>query len=186
MDGITWLATQAAAGDRAALSSFVARTQADVWRLCGHLVDRDAADDLTQEVYLRALPALASFRGEASARTWLLSIARRTCMDELRRRSRRRALLERVRARATVAAQVEFDPADSVAIDQVIADLEPHRREAFVLTQVLGLSYAETAEICGCEIGTVRSRVSRARAALVESLTEAGLAEGDPGEATGG
>ena len=102
VDGITWLATQAAAGDRDALATFVARTQADVWRLCAHLVDRDAADDLTQEVYLRALPALASFRGESSARTWLLSIARRTCMDELRRRTRRRALLDRVRSRAAV------------------------------------------------------------------------------------
>jgi len=172
MDGITWLATRAATGDRDALATFVARTQADVWRLCRHLVDGDAADDLTQEVYLRALPALAGFRGEASARTWLLAIARRTCMDELRRRTRRRALLERVRSRAAVGAHVDADPADGVALDLVIADLDPARREAFVLTQVLGLSYAETAEICGCEIGTVRSRVSRARGALVDQLAD--------------
>jgi len=184
VDGITWLATRAADGDRDALATFVARTQADVWRLCAHLVDRDAADDVTQEVYLRALPALASFRGEASARTWLLSIARRTCMDELRRRHRRRALLDRVRSRASVAGQIEPDVADGVAVEQVVAGLDPHRREAFVLTQVLGLSYAETAEICGCEIGTVRSRVSRARAALVEGLAEPGVEGDDPRDGT--
>jgi RNA polymerase sigma-70 factor (ECF subfamily) len=170
VDGLTWLATRAAAGDRDALATFVSRTQADVWRLVAHLVDRDAADDVTQEVYLRALPALASFRGEASARTWLLSIARRTCMDELRRRTRRRALLERVRARAAVDPGVRPDPADGVVLSEVVASLDPDRREAFVLTQVLGLSYAETAEICGCEIGTVRSRVSRARSTMVGRL----------------
>lgn len=186
VDGITWLATRAAGGDRDALATFVARTQADVWRLCAHLVDRDAADDVTQEVYLRALPALASFRGESSARTWLLSIARRTCMDELRRRHRRRALLDRVRSRASVAGQIEPDVADGVAVEQVVAGLDPHRREAFVLTQVLGLSYAETAEICGCEIGTVRSRVSRARAALVEGLAEPGAEGDDPRDGAAG
>jgi RNA polymerase sigma-70 factor (ECF subfamily) len=57
-----------------------------------------------------------------------------------------------------------------VVLSEVVASLDPDRREAFVLTQVLGLSYAETAEICGCEIGTVRSRVSRARSTMVGRL----------------
>lgn len=182
VDGLTRLAERAAAGDRDAMATFVARTQGDVWRLCAHLVDRDAADDVTQDVYLRALPALSSFRGEASARTWLLSIARRTCMDELRGRSRRRALIERVRARVTVGPGVHPDPAEGVTLDDVVASLDPDRREAFVLTQVLGLSYAETAEICGCEIGTVRSRVSRARSIMVDRLR----ADGPDASATGG
>jgi RNA polymerase sigma-70 factor (ECF subfamily) len=172
VDGLTGLATRAATGDQDALATFVARSQGDVWRLCAHLVDRDVADDVTQEVYLRAIPALGSFRGEASARTWLLAIARRTCMDELRRRTRGRALLDRVRARAAVGPRSHPDPADHVVVDDVVAALDPDRREAFVLTQVLGLSYAETAEICGCEVGTVRSRVSRARGALVEHLRD--------------
>ena len=174
VDGLTWLASKAATGDRDALASFVARSQADVWRLCAHLVEPASADDLTQEVYLRAIPALASFRGEASARSWLLAIARNTCMDELRRRTRGRALIDRLRRRADAAPTVEPDRSDVVAIDDAVASLDPDRRDAFVLTQVLGLSYVETAEVCGCEIGTIRSRVARARAQLIEQLIDDG------------
>ena len=172
MDGLTWQARQAAGGDRDALASFVAQSQVDGGRLCAHLVDASSADDLTQEVYLRAIPALASFRADASARTWLLAIARHTCMDELRRRTRSRALFERLRRRAETEATAEPDRSGVVAIDDAVSSLEPDRRDAFVLTQVLGLSYAETAEVCGCEVGTIRSRVSRARAELVGRLGE--------------
>ena len=179
MDGLTWQARRAAAGDREALASFVAESQVDVWRLCAHLVDAASADDLTQEVYLRAIPALATFRADASARTWLLSIARNTCVDELRRRTRSRALVERLRRRAEIVTTVEPDGSGAVAIEEAVSSLDPDRRDAFVLTQLLGLSYAETAEICGCEIGTVRSRVARARARLVDLLgADGGTASG--------
>lgn len=185
MDGLTWLASKAASGDRDALATFVARSQGDVWRLCAHLVDAASADDLTQDVYLRAIPALGSFRSDASARTWLLAIARNTCMDELRRRTRGRALIERLRRRAESRPATEPDRSGVVAIDEAVASLEPDRRDAFVLTQVLGLSYAETAEVCGCEIGTVRSRVARARAQLVEHLVDGGHADAGSGSGPG-
>jgi len=177
MDAVTAAALRASQGDAQALASFVRETQGDVWRLCSHLVDRDSADDLTQEVYLRALPALADFRGDASARTWILAIARHTCMDELRRRTRGRALVERIITRSR--SRVAPDPAAELALEDLVADLEPARRAAFVLTQVLGLTYAETAVVCGCEIGTVRSRVARARMDLVAGMAdETGLADG--------
>ncbi|MGZ4681121.1 MAG: sigma-70 family RNA polymerase sigma factor [Acidimicrobiales bacterium] len=185
MEGLTWLASRAATGDRDALASFVARSQADVWRLCAHLVEPASADDLTQEVYLRAIPALASFRADASARSWLLAIARNTCMDELRRRTRRRALVERLRQRAETVPTVEPDRSAVVAIDDAVASLDPDRRDAFVLTQVLGLSYAETAEVCGCEIGTVRSRVARARSQLIERLIDDSRPEPGSGSGSG-
>lgn len=76
MDELTTLLQAATRGDRAALAAFVRRTQAEVWRFVAHLVDPASADDLTQEVFLRALAAAPRFRGEASARTWLLTIAR--------------------------------------------------------------------------------------------------------------
>ncbi len=185
MDGLTWLASKAAAGDRDALASFVAQSQADVWRLCAHLVEPAAADDLTQEVYLRAIPALASFRADASARSWLLAITRNTCMDELRRRTRGRALVDRLRRRAETAPIAEPDRSAVVAIDDAVASLDHDRRDAFVLTQVLGLSYAETAEICGCEIGTVRSRVARARGQLIDRLVDDRSAEPGSGSGSG-
>lgn len=175
-DEVTRLARAAAAGDRVALASFVRRTQAEVWRLCAALSDRDVADDLTQETYLRAIPALASFRGEASARTWLLSIARRTCADDVRRRTRVRRMVERVRADPHAA--VVADPTAREELHELLRSLEPGRREAFVLTQLLGLDYAEAAEVCGCPIGTIRSRVARARGDLARAVDAAEAAGG--------
>jgi RNA polymerase sigma-70 factor (ECF subfamily) len=175
MDELTRLLHAAQAGDRLALAAFVRRSQAEVWRLCAHLVDRQAADDLTQDVYLRAWAALPGWRWEASARTWLLAIARHTCAQAIRRRHRRRLLTLHV-GTASGDAEVIPDPAEAVMLDQLIARLEPQRRAAFVLTQLLGLSYAEAAEVCGCPVGTIRSRVARARVDLLEGLDDSGLA----------
>lgn len=173
VDGVTELTERAAAGDRWALGELVRRTQADVWRLCTHLVDRQAADDLTQESFLRIVKALPAFRSESSGRTYILSIARRTCMDELRRRTRRRALMDRAVDQFSREV-VDRDPMGSIAIDALIDALPVDRREAFVCTQLLGLGYAETAEICGCPVGTIRSRVARAREDLADALGEMG------------
>lgn len=139
-----------------------------MWRLCAQLVSRELADDVTQEVYLRAYRALPSFRGESSARTWLLSIARRTCADQVRDLRRRRRLATRIER-----PEAEPDPSRVVDVEALLAGLEPDRRTAFVLTQVLGLSYLEAAEVCGCPVGTIRSRVARARSDLVERLADA-------------
>lgn len=174
MDDLTRSALLARDGDRVALERFVRASQADVWRLAAHLVDRGAADDLTQEVYERALKALPSFRGDSSARTWLLSIARRTCIDTIRSRTRMRRREDRLRRAAVDQALVPETHATE--LDELLDGLDPERRTAFVLTQLLGYSYADAAEVCGCPVGTVRSRVSRARQDLVVALanTEVG------------
>jgi RNA polymerase sigma-70 factor (ECF subfamily) len=70
--------------------------------------------------------------------------------------------------------QVLPDPADAVLLVQLLAGLDPLRRAAFVLTQLLGLSYAEAAQVCGCPVGTIRSRVARARADLANQLRDSG------------
>lgn len=173
VDELTRLLLDARGGDRLALSSAIRRSQGEIWRLCAHLVDRDEADDLTQETYLRAVRALPAFRGDSSGRTWLLSIARRTCADALRRRTRRRRLIARVEQQHDAAAAAVADPAGSVTVEQLVEGLAPDRREAFVLTQLLGCSYEEAAEACKVPVGTIRSRVARARTDLVERLREA-------------
>jgi RNA polymerase sigma-70 factor, ECF subfamily len=167
VDELTPLAQAAARGDRAALSALIRATQRDVWRLCAHLVDPGSADDLTQETYLRAIPALRRFRGDASVRTWLLTIARRVCAHEID---------SRLRARKTTARLAEIPPPrDSrTELTELLTSLDPDRRAAFVLTQMLGCGYAEAAEICGCPVGTIRSRVARARADLDAMLSGGG------------
>src|SRR3954467_215210 len=100
-DPTTELALRARAGDAGAQTAFVRATQAEVWRFTAALVDPGAADDLTQETFLRAFKALPGFGGRSSARTWLLGIARRTCADPLRAVIRRRRLDARLAAQAT-------------------------------------------------------------------------------------
>jgi RNA polymerase sigma-70 factor, ECF subfamily len=172
MDELTRLLDAAQGGDRLALAAFIRRSQTEVWRLCAYLVDRQAADDLTQEVYLRAWTALPGWRGEASARTWLLAIARRTCVQAIRRRLRH-AITPIEMAGGH---QVLPDPAEAVLLIQLLTGLDPQRRAAFVLTQLLGLTYAEAAEVCGCPVGTIRSRVARARGDLTNQLRDSGPA----------
>ena len=172
MDELTFLARAAGRGDRAALAELVRQTQSDVWRLCAYLVDPVSADDLTQDTYLRAIPALRKFRGDAPVRAWLLAIARRACAAEISARSRDRRLAARLAALPdAVLGQPPAEPGAQAAADELLARLEPGRRAAFVLTQLLGCSYAEAAAVCECPVGTIRSRVARAREDLDAMLT---------------
>jgi RNA polymerase sigma-70 factor (ECF subfamily) len=172
LEPATQWALAARSGEPAAQAAFVRATQAEVWRFAAALVDPDSADDLTQETYLRAFRALPAFEGRSSARTWLLGIARRTCADHVRALVRRRRLDARLAAESTLAAHGN-DPALGFGAADLLRRLPAQRRGAFALTQVLGLSYAEAAEVEGVPVGTIRSRVARARADLVEALGEA-------------
>jgi RNA polymerase sigma-70 factor, ECF subfamily len=186
VDELTSLARAAGRGDRDALARFVRQTQGDVWRFCANLVDPAAADDLTQETYLRAIPALRRFRGDAPVRGWLLTIARRACAAEIDTRSRDRTLSARLAAESAAGLPRSVPEAGSqAAIGLLLAALDPDRRAAFVLTQLIGCSYAEAAEVCGCPVGTIRSRVARARADLDAMLAEPSRPAA-PREAAGG
>ena len=168
VDHLTRLAHRARTGDEGALDAFVDGTYEQVRRFCTSLVDEQSADDLAQETFVRAVRALARFRGDASARTWLLAIARHVCLDELRARSRRRRDGEKLLGTPGVPSVADASQ-ESVVAD-LLGRVEPDRRIAFVLTQVLGLSYDDAARTCGCPTGTIRSRVARARADLIKLL----------------
>ncbi|MFF0154823.1 sigma-70 family RNA polymerase sigma factor [Micromonospora sp. NPDC005203] len=171
-DPATEWALSARDGDPSAQAAFVRLTQTEVWRFAAALVDPDSADDLTQETYLRAFRALPAFEGRSSVRTWLLGIARRACADHLRTVVRRRRLDERLAANAYTD-RPHPDPAGQFGAADLVRRLSAERRAAFVLTQVLGLSYAEAAEVVGVPVGTIRSRVARARDELVEAVGDA-------------
>jgi RNA polymerase sigma-70 factor (ECF subfamily) len=166
---VTAWALAAGRGDRDAAARFVRATQQQVRRFLAALVSPAEADDLAQETFLRAVRSLPSFAARSSARTWLLGIARRVAVDHVR------TVTTRPRA---VPMSDGYDAADTsrgsfdrqVVLEQLIEALPAERREAFVATQVLGLSYAEAAEVCGCPVGTIRSRVARAREDLVVAV----------------
>jgi len=187
VDELTSLARAAGRGDRAALARLVGQTQGDVWRLCAHLVDPASADDLAQETYLRAIPELGKFRGDAPVRIWLLTIARRTCAAEIASRSKDRQVAARLAVMPEAATgQQPSEPGAQPLAASLLASLDPDRRAAFVLTQMLGCSYAEAAEICGCPVGTIRSRVARAREDLdVIAAEHAGRREPGAAQACG-
>jgi RNA polymerase sigma-70 factor (ECF subfamily) len=173
MDDVTGLALAARDGDRTALAELVRRTQADVWRFCAHLAGHAQADDLTQDVYARAIRSLTNFRGDAAARLWLLAIARRACADHVRTEVRRRRLAEHLLGDARRGSpRTADDVASAHSLTAVIEARPADYRAAFTLTQVLGLSYAETAEVCDCPVGTIRSRVARARESIIRVLAE--------------
>ena len=167
-DPLRALLEAAVEGDDWALSELVRRTQPAVWRLCSALGSSGEEEDLVQDVYLRALAALPSYRGEAAVQNWLLSIARRVCADHVRRRQRQRRLMGRL-----IDNEAATGHAPRMSPDELIAELEPDKRAAFVLTQVLGLTYEEAAEVLECPIGTIRSRVARARGDLLTLVRQA-------------
>ncbi|MGV9311296.1 sigma-70 family RNA polymerase sigma factor [Streptomyces sp. NPDC003691] len=176
---ITDWALAAGTGDRRATELFIEATYEDVRRFVirlthgrpGSLDAPGGADDLAQETYARALTSLSGFAGRSSARTWLLTIARRVVVDGIRRAAARPRIADTaddwLGAADRVHQQRELPGfEESVAFRDALYALEPGRRQAFVLTRLLGLSYAEAAEILGCPVGTIRSRVARARREL--------------------
>ncbi|WP_406464363.1 sigma-70 family RNA polymerase sigma factor [Streptomyces sp. NBC_01622] len=164
-------------GDPHATEHFVRALHGDVLRYVAHLSgDPQTAHDLTQDTFVRALDSLPGFEGRASARTWLLSIARRAVADSFRRAAVRPRLADAhdwqlALERGQPCGLPGFE--DGIALLDLLETLPDERREAFVLTQVVGLTYDEAARFIGCPIGTVRSRVARARTTLERLLREA-------------
>ncbi len=164
------LARRAAAGDADAFE-VVCRTYADdVWRYCAALLgDPDQAVDAAQDTFLRAVRAIRRFRGDAPVRVFLLVLARRAVADLIRaeQRRRRRQVLGDGPDRPVAAAT------GSIEVRELVDDLPADLRQAFVLTRVIGLSYTEAAVVMGVPIGTVRSRVHRARERVIAALDAA-------------
>ena len=178
---VTQLALKAGRGDRQALDEFISATHKDVWRLLAHLSSPDTADDLTQETFLRVLGALPRFAARSSARTWILSLARRTWVDSIRHDRARplKSATEYEDAQATTPTSNSWS--EWVDARLLIDELPEERREALILTQVLGFSYEEAAKIAGVRVGTIRSRVARARADIIAASTETNSREDSPG-----
>ena len=136
------------------------------------------AEDIVQDAYVRALAGAASFRG-GDQRAWLLSIVRNACYSSHRRQRVRQATEfdEAVHGEDTVTASPEeraINRDTSRRVRQAVESLAPEFREVIVLREFEGLSYKEIADVMAVPVGTVMSRLSRARAQLHAALAEAG------------
>ena len=159
---------RAAEGDVAAFEELVRRYQGDVWRLaCRLLGDDSLADDVTQDAFVRAYRFLPRYRGDARFPTWLFTIARNCALDELRRRQRRRALAQRAGAEQPA---VTGEQPPVLEVREALARLPLELREPVVLIDMFGVSYREVADMVGAPVGTIKSRVHRARWLLARAL----------------
>ena len=149
--------------------------------------DPTAADDLAQDAMMKAWDARASFEMGTNMKAWTFMILRNQFYSEKRRSWRQSQLDQEAAERTLVAID---DPAAPVALDELrlgLAMLPSEQREALVLVGAGGFAYEEAAEICNCAVGTVKSRVSRARRAL-QGILDRGAYDRDgaaAGEAMG-
>lgn len=135
------------------------------WRMMGNDAD---AQDIAQEVMLKAWRALPSFKLDSSLSTWLYRIAVNACSDELRRRKTKTVSVDVLAETGHEPGDSGFEQsaADSQNLSWAIGQLVEEYRAAVVLRDVEGYSYEEIAQILKCPIGTVRSRINRAREQL--------------------
>jgi len=160
----------AQAGDQHAfgllLRSLDERMRVLAWKLLG---DRDRMDDALQEAYVKAWRSLGAFRRDADFGTWLYRITYNACMDELRRGARRPAPHDwaiTAEQPAVLAAGPERHAVASDSVERLLATLPPDQRAAIVLVDGEGFDNQAAADLLGVAVGTIASRLSRARATL--------------------
>ncbi len=157
---------RARAGDVDAFEELVRTYQGDLYRFAySYTRDRALAEDATQEAFLRAYRFLPSFRGESRFGSWLFRIARNCALDLIRAR--------RGQEERALRAPEPLGPPDAsarVELHTALAAVSPEHREPFLLIEVFGLSYQEAADVLKLRVGTVKSRMHRARVAMMAAL----------------
>ena len=154
------------------LTQVVPHLRAFARGLCGRA---DMADDLVQEALLKAWAAQDRFEPGTSMRAWTFVILRNAYLTDMRRNRFRGDYDETVAERILTAPAGQEEPLHLADMHRALLTLPPERREALLLVGAGGFSYEEAAEICGCAIGTIKSRVGRARAALNAMLSEGNI-----------
>lgn len=161
--------TDATAEFKRELSGVIPHLRAFARGLCGR---PDMADDLVQETMLKAWAARERFEPGTSMRAWTFVILRNAYLTEMRRNRFRGEYDETVAERILTQPAGQEGPVHLSDMHRALLTLPPERREALLLVGAGGFSYEEAASICGCAVGTIKSRVGRARATLTDMLTE--------------
>jgi RNA polymerase sigma-70 factor (ECF subfamily) len=172
------LVERAQAGDRRAFELLVRKYQYKIIQLVGRLVGDADAPDVAQETFIKAWRALNGFRGQSAFYTWLYRIGINTAKNHLVARGRRPSNqdidVEDAEQFGHTEQMSDVDTPEAVLLSEEIKDkvtetiakLPPDLRQAITLRELEGLSYEEIAEVMNCPIGTVRSRIFRAREAI--------------------
>ncbi|WP_367119630.1 sigma-70 family RNA polymerase sigma factor [Ponticaulis sp.] len=145
------------------LSELIPHLRAFARNLCS---DATQADDLAQETLMRAWKARESYQEGTNLKAWCFTILRNTFYSEKRRSWRRQPLDPEVAEATLVSNDNPSDSMELLALRNALNELPDDQREALILVGAGGLPYEEVAEICGCAVGTIKSRVNRARNAL--------------------
>jgi RNA polymerase sigma-70 factor, ECF subfamily len=165
------LAARAARGDASALDALLRRHTSMVHAVCRRvLVNGEDALDATQEALLSIARKIHQFDGRARFTTWAYRVATNAALDEARRRNRRPQPVEVLPERGRGSPGVDDAVTDRLDIDAALETLSPEYRAAVALRDLVGMEYAEIAEVLDLPAGTVRSRISRGRAALADAL----------------
>jgi RNA polymerase sigma-70 factor (ECF subfamily) len=133
--------------------------------------DAQAAQDATQEVWVNVYRALPEFEGRSAVSTWLFRITRNVCLDMLRAGRRVAAPIDPVDLHGIASDDTAGDATSRVDLETAMRALSPEDRDAFNAVALFGLPYAEAASALGVPAGTVKSRVFRARRALIALLS---------------
>lgn len=138
-------------------------------------LDRTAAEDLVHDAMLRALEARSAPRALADLRPWMFRVLRNLFIDGKRRERVQREFSQAHGRLSGIGAAPGADPVETVLVRQAFARLSAREREILGLVDILGLSYAQAAEVIGVPAGTVMSRLSRARRAMLAALGESNV-----------
>lgn len=149
--------------------------------LCGNV---DRADDLVQEAMLRALANIHSFQPGTNMSAWLFTILRNHFRSEYRKRRREVEDADGHYAESLTSHPEQHGHLEMSEFRTALARLPDEQREALILVGASGFSYEEAADICGCAIGTVKSRVNRARTRLAELMAIQGVDDFGPDHET--
>ena len=181
------LVSQARAGDTAAFEQLMLDNQDRVYTLCLRMTgDREDALDLAQETFLNAWRGLSSFQGNSSFSTWVYRLASNACIDFLRKRKRRQQgeaplSLDDDEAPLPQPEGPRGPPAEELgrgelrrAVERGLQALPEHHRQVLIMRELSGLSYQEIGAVLNLDLGTVKSRIARARMALKNILVQEG------------
>jgi len=153
---------------RDAMLAAVPSLRAFAISLCGNV---DRADDLVQETLLRAWANLSSFQPGTSMSAWLFTILRNLFRSEYRKRRREVEDVDSSYAESLTSLPDQNSRLEINEFRKALRLLPPEQRESLILVGASGFSYEEAAQICGCAVGTIKSRVNRARTRLAEILS---------------